>query len=128
MKRLVVYFVIVLLLCMSAAIIFMFSNYSFKLKSKYPDIACDSIYMDYDVDAETKAITGTNLLRWTEDAFKEYKVNKAYEKNEKETAYKGLMQCFCTYRKLLGDKITRVYTDASGYKKAFCNEYESDLT
>lgn len=82
-----VYFVIVLLLSLSAGIIFTCINISLKLKSKYPDISCPSIAIDYNVNPKTQVISAADLGRWTDDALKEYRVNKAFEMQNDATHF-----------------------------------------
>lgn len=56
-KRCIIYFIIVILLCISGAIIFFATNYSLKLKFKYPAVKCSTFDVDYNVNSETQTIS-----------------------------------------------------------------------
>ena len=70
----VVYFIIVIMLCISAAIIFKCTNISNTFKTKYPSVDCTAMKHDYGIMDNSEA-TPENLERWTFDAMKEFMTN-----------------------------------------------------
>jgi len=83
----IIYFIILVLLTISGAIIFTCTNISLKLKFKYPKVKCDSINQDYGVDKTTFDIKDKDLARFTTDSIKEYTVNKKYEEKKEATHF-----------------------------------------
>lgn len=119
------------LLSISATIIYTFTNISLGLKFKYPIVKCQNIEKDYNVlfGDDGSTIEDADNQRWTNDAFKESMVNRAYEKEGKTTHYQGMMQCFCKFRQTqYGDMKNAEYTNEEGTKDAFCKAYSSDQT
>jgi hypothetical protein len=87
--------VIIIALSVSGTIIFFCTNYSLQLKFKYPQVSCETVGKDYNLDFKTKMISDSDSERYTNDAIKEYNNNKMYEDAGKATHYQGTMQCFC---------------------------------
>lgn len=125
-KRLIIYFVIIVLLCISGAIIFVCTTKSLTLKFKYPQVKCPNVAEDYNVKKDY-SLSANDLTRWTDDAMKEFHTNKAYEDANQQTHYQGIMQCFCQYRSKAGDKKAKVYKSSlDGSEAAICDLYNSD--
>jgi hypothetical protein len=75
-KRFVVYIMILIMLCISAAFIFYFTKVSTKLKNKYPRVNCDIIITDYLGSANPlEPISDKLKVRFTDDAMKEFLAN-----------------------------------------------------
>lgn len=86
-RRVIVWTIIGIMLAMSGAIIFFMTNYSLKLKFKYPKVDCEIFHNEYNT-------TGTMALNtWENDAVKEYNANL----DVAQTYFSGTMQCFCKY-------------------------------
>jgi hypothetical protein len=69
MKRVVVYFIIVVMLMISAAIIYTCTLESNAKKFKYPKVLCEKVAEGYDGDFDL----------WEKDSGNEYQVNKEKE-------------------------------------------------
>lgn len=60
-KRALVYFVIVILLCISAAVIFKFTSISDNLKNKYPTADCGAVFKEFGVNFDTGKVIESEL-------------------------------------------------------------------
>jgi hypothetical protein len=94
-KRCIIYLVIVIMLMLSASVIYACTTISLRLKFKYPTVKCSDTQKDYS-GADNK-VSASDLQRWTNDAMKEFDVNTKYEKNGRATHYQGIMQCYCKF-------------------------------
>lgn len=93
-KRIIVYTIIVIMLCMSGAIIYVCTITSTKLKMRYPLVDCEVIAEEYGND--------TSNEDWRDLSAKEYQFNTWRANTEgQNTEYTGEMQCLCEQIKTL---------------------------
>jgi len=116
-KRLIVYFVIISMLCGSAAIIYRFTMISLGAKLKYPKVDCGAFTEEYE----------GRHAQFQDDAISEFRVNLAYTKAKKQTHFTGVMQCFCADEKaegVLSDKNYVFTGETDGVE--MCKAYNDD--
>jgi len=78
MKRLVVYLIVIIMLAMSAAIIYSLSVNSTRLKFKYPVGGCQEIISSFGLPSNPKTASNidTKMSKWTQAAFDQYEFNE----------------------------------------------------
>lgn len=122
LKRLVVYFVIVIMLAISATIIYICTISANAAKFKYPVVQCDTIAAEY-----TNMPTGT----WLKDAVAEYVTNIEYTAEKKNTHFTGAMQCYCAAQKTAGADYEGNYTatlvNGTSVTEPMCKAYYKDV-
>lgn len=97
-----VYTMILILLAISASIIYYCTNWSLSLKLKYPKVICKDILEDYSPNAEG-VFAEADYQRLLDNSMKEFNLNREKELNKERTHYQGTMQCFCLREK--ADKV-----------------------
>ena len=100
LKRIVVYIFILIMLLISAAIIYVCAKTSLAMKTKYPVIDCfghpakeNSPRVEGYIEKEFGGENGIKKLE--EQAILEFTINKEYELKKISTHYVGNLQCFC---------------------------------
>ena len=97
-KRCIVAFLILVMLAISAVIIFACTLSANAKKFRYPKANCESIYEGYGND--------TASAEWKSDAISEYASNYPKQMVGNNTFYTGQMQCLCEELKDETDKAT----------------------
>jgi len=100
-KRLVVYFIIIVMLAISATVIFLCTKSSNAAKFKYPTATCSITEDDY------KTLGNKT---WLTDAMNEYSVNTELSAKGLNTHYTDILQCYCTNQKTIGADYEGNYT------------------
>jgi hypothetical protein len=85
-KRCIVYFVILIMLTISAVIIFVCTLSSNAKKFRYPKVDCEVMAEQYSDKGDL----------WMNDAINEFSVNYPKQMDGAPTNYQGQMQCYCT--------------------------------
>jgi len=91
-KRAIVTVCILIMLTVSAAIIFKCSLESNKRKFRYPIVHCEDFEKLYGCE-NNKC---DDIKGWKSDAINEFTYNKDLQDKNKQTHYTGAMQCLCT--------------------------------
>eukprot|EP00355_Strombidium_rassoulzadegani_P007408 CAMPEP_0168620868 /NCGR_PEP_ID=MMETSP0449_2-20121227/7377_1 /TAXON_ID=1082188 /ORGANISM="Strombidium rassoulzadegani, Strain ras09" /LENGTH=1171 /DNA_ID=CAMNT_0008661923 /DNA_START=74 /DNA_END=3586 /DNA_ORIENTATION=+ len=97
-KRAIGSIIILIMLAVSASIIFFCSIQSNIRKFRYPKgIDCQDFVSQYHCSEEDFTCEGSNFEAWQEEARNEFHVNRAKQKHNKATNYFGSMQCLCGF-------------------------------
>mmetsp|Transcript_5223 Transcript_5223/g.8085 ORF Transcript_5223/g.8085 Transcript_5223/m.8085 type:complete len:884 (-) Transcript_5223:266-2917(-) len=127
-KRVIVTICILIMLAISASIIFKCSLESNKRKFRYPIVDCHDFAKQYGcANGEC-----SDLKSWKTDAKNEYRYNKHLQMKDKQTHYTGGMQCLCTSMSEFDKKnkntelIDGYTTTMDGKEVKICDDYISD--
>lgn len=88
---------IILLLGVSACVIFLCQKTSIELKTMYPKTDCVAVNQDYVGEQATFTFD-----KWIEHSFSEYVQQKNLRETDQPTTYTKILQCFCRYEESLG--------------------------
>jgi hypothetical protein len=100
-KRVIVWTIIIIMLCISAAIIYKFTLISLSAKFMFPPANCAKTLEEFQLatdDFNIKNVDTKNKTleeMWVKPALLEYKVNSPLADAGKPTHYKDTLQCFC---------------------------------
>jgi hypothetical protein len=94
-KRVIVSFVILVMLAISASIIFFCTIESNKRKFRYPIVDCSEFEKQYGCNSDD--FTCTAMEDWKTDSSAEWHLNREKQLHNQQTNYVGEMQCLCQF-------------------------------
>jgi hypothetical protein len=120
---------IIVLLQISASLIYKMSSIQLKLKNKYPKISCDKIYNLFLTDSgdgdaknwsDAKLTESKDLLEFMHEAVREYENNLPKKGEPLLNNYEGIMGCWCNYMWKMGQPTEYEYTSENSIPEPIC--------